>query len=102
MTPLGNLVYAVSQVLDFAVNILFFLLLARVVISWVKVDAAHPAIQALYSVTEPFLLPIRRALYRYTGASAIDFSPIVAFLVLMFLQSFVVRTLFQLAQTLTV
>jgi hypothetical protein len=44
-------------------------------------------------VTEPVLYRIRRALPVYAGG--IDFSPIVVFIGIMFLQSFLVQTLRQ-------
>lgn len=101
MTPLGNLVFAVAQVLDIAINLMFLLLLARVVVSWVMPGNSHPLVQTLYAITEPLLFPIRQFIQRFTGHIAVDFSPIVAFLGLTFIQSFVVHTLFQLAQQLT-
>jgi YggT family protein len=46
-------------------------------------------------VTEPVLSRLRRKLPLFAGS--IDFSPMVAILVIIFLQRFIVRTLFDLA-----
>ena len=56
-----------------------FVLLARVLISWLQIDPYNPIVQILYRLTEPLLAPIRRLLPQ-TGA--IDFSPIVGFIVI--------------------
>ncbi len=56
-----------------------YLLLARILLSWFNVDYRQPWVQLLVRVTEPFLQPFR-ALIPVLGG--MDFSPIVAFLVL--------------------
>ena len=60
-------------------SILSFGILARVLISWVRVDPAHPAVQFLYDVTEPILRPIRDLM---PNMGTFDFSPIIALLLL--------------------
>lgn len=52
-----------------------FVLLARVLMSWVQIDPYSPVAQALYQLTEPVLAPIRNVLPPVSG---FDFSPIVA------------------------
>ena len=77
----------VGDVLLAAVNIIFsiaaFAILARVLLSWlpmagVRIDPYHPLIRILYEITDPILEPIRR----FTTFGMIDFSPIVALLLL--------------------
>ncbi len=102
MTPLANLISALAQVLDIAINLMFLVLLARVIISWVQPATKHPVSQAVYTVTEPVLFPIRRFMSKYTGSLGIDLSPIVVFLALIFIQGFVVRTLQQMALSLAI
>lgn len=51
----------------------------RVLLSWlpmagIRIDPYNPVIQALYSITDPVLEPLRR----YTTVGMIDLSPIVA------------------------
>lgn len=100
MTPLANFIGALANVLDIAINLMFLVLLARVVISWIQPAAVHPVGQVIYAMTEPVLHPIRRYLHKYTKAMVIDFSPIIAFLALIFIQGFVVTTLKQFALSL--
>jgi YggT family protein len=70
-----------------AVNVVFqvasLAILARVIISWlpmlgVRLDPYHPMIRFLYQITDPILDPIRR----FATFGMIDFSPIVALILL--------------------
>jgi len=65
------------------VDILFTLLelaiLARVLLSWFRVDPYHPAVAFLYQITEPILRPLRNVI---PPLGMIDISPIVAMLLI--------------------
>ena len=67
-----------------------WLLLARVLLSWLPVDPYNPAIRLLVRITDPALRPFRRLLPPLGG---VDFSPVVAFLALSLVRSVVVRLL---------
>ena len=95
MFVFGNLLDAVALVIEYVLQIYSWIVIARVVVSWVNADPYNPIVRAIYSMTEPVLYRIRRALPVYGGG--IDFSPIVVFIGIMFLQSFLVQTLRQLA-----
>ena len=82
--------------MDIVFSILYWLILIRALISWVNPDPNNFIVQFLYKTTEPILYPIRKILplgIRF----GIDISPIIAFLAIMFLKSFLVRTLIDLA-----
>ncbi len=57
-----------------------FLILIRVLLSWVNVSPYSPWVQALYRVTEPVLQPLRRLIPPIGGT--LDISPVVAMIVL--------------------
>ena len=95
MFVVGNLLDASALVIEYVLQIYSWIVIARVVISWVNADPYNPIVRAIYSMTEPVLYRIRRALPVYAGG--IDFSPIVVFIGIMFLQSFLVQTLRQIA-----
>jgi YggT family protein len=95
MFVVANFLEALALVLEYALQIYSWIVIARVVISWVNADPYNPIVRAIYSMTEPVLYRIRRALPVFAGG--IDFSPIVVFIGIMFLQSFLVQTLRQLA-----
>ena len=96
MFALSNLLIAVANVLDILLTILYWLILIRALISWVNPDPYNPIVQFLNNVTEPILDPIRKLLplgFRF----GIDISPIIAFLIIVFIKSFLVRTLLDLS-----
>lgn len=96
MFALANLLVALARILDTVLTIYYWLILIRALISWVNPDRFNPIVQFLNKTTEPILEPIRRILplgLRF----GIDISPIIAFLVIVFLKSFLVKTLFDLS-----
>ncbi|MEW6260996.1 MAG: YggT family protein [Thermodesulfobacteriota bacterium] len=97
MFAFGYLLEACAKVLDVVLNIYLWIVVARAVLSWVNPDRHNPIVRFIDSVTEPVLGRIRSKLPIYFGG--IDFSPIVVFLVILFLQNFVVNTLHRLAIT---
>ncbi len=94
MFVLGNLVKAVAVILNLALNIYMWIVLARAVLSWVNPDPYNPIVRFIHNATEPVLSLIRERLPRIEG---IDISPIVVFLLIIFLQTFVVESLYSLA-----
>jgi YggT family protein len=92
MTVFGYFLAALARVLDIVLMLYIWVLLFRVVLSWVQVPSLYQVKVILYRLTEPVLGPIRRFVppYRFGG---LDISPIIAFLAIMFLRSFLVRTL---------
>ncbi len=87
---------AVLYAINWVLRIFEFVLIARVLISWLPVSRDNKAIDLLYSITEPVLAPIRRMLSqsRFLSNSAfgmIDFSPIVAFLLIGVIRNIIAR-----------
>jgi YggT family protein len=98
MFILANLVEALAAVVNMLLTLYMWIVIARAVVSWVNPDPHNPIVRFLYSVTEPVLYRLRRALPLYAGG--IDFSPILVFVVILFLQRFLVQSLYDLAQSL--
>jgi YGGT family. len=90
-----NLVDALATIIDYALWAYMWAFILRAVLSWVRPDPYNPIVRGLYAVTEPVLSRLRRKLPLFAGS--IDFAPMVVVLVIVFLQRFVVRTLFDLA-----
>jgi len=95
MFVFANLLLGIAKIFDMLLWFSMWVLIARVVISWVNADPYNPIVRAIVSVTEPVLYRIRRALPVYGGG--IDFSPIIAFLAIYFLQIFLVQSMIDLA-----
>jgi YggT family protein len=94
-TIASNFILAIARVGDMALSLLWVILLVRVVISWFSPDPYNQLVQILYKITEPILNPIRRAIPMFN--LGIDFSPIIAFFGIVFLQTFLIQSLKQLA-----
>ncbi|OQX81672.1 MAG: hypothetical protein B6D56_01735 [Candidatus Omnitrophica bacterium 4484_70.1] len=99
MFIISNFIFAVAKILDITLTVLWWLILIRALISWVNPDPYNPIVQFLYKTTEPILYPIRKIL-PLNFKIGIDISPLIAFLAIIFLRSFLVRTLFDLASQL--
>ena len=93
MFVLSNLLVALANVIEIVLTAVYWLILIRALLSWVSPDPSNPIVQFLYRTTDPILEPIRRLF----PPMAIDISPIIAFVAIIFLKSFLVRTLFDLS-----
>ncbi len=91
----NNFLMAVVQLIDFLFTAYMWVIIGRAVVSWVNADPYNPIVRFLYEATEPLLGRIRRMLPMSMGG--IDFSPMILILAIMFLQSFLVPTLRQIA-----
>ena len=90
MFILGNLLAAIAQLLDALFTIATWLVIIRVLISWVNPDPFNPIVQFLVRATDPILEPLRRII---PPIGFIDITPLVALLLMKAIQVFLVRTL---------
>ncbi len=90
----GDFLLGAAKVIDIILDLYKWVIIIAALISWVSPDPYNPIVRFLYSVTEPVLRPIRRIIGFRLGP--IDISPIVAILAIIFLQTFLVRTLIKL------
>ena len=94
MFMFGNFIKAIADLLNFVLSAYIWIVIARAVISWVNADAYNPVVRFLHQVTDPLLNRIRRFLPVMGG---FDLSPMVLIFAIIFLQSFLVPTLRQIA-----
>lgn len=94
MFMFGNFIKAIADLLNFVLSAYIWIIIARAVISWVNADPYNPVVRFLHQVTDPVLNRIRRFLPVMGG---FDLSPMVLIFAIIFLQSFLVPTLRQLA-----
>ena len=98
MFVLGNALGAIAMLLGTIAQLYVFILIGRVIVSWVGGDPGNPIVRFLIVVTEPFLAQIRRFVPPLAG---IDFSVLIALLLVqVFVQGFLVPTLRDLALSL--
>lgn len=98
MYLLANVLGALARVLDIALTFYMWVIIIRAFISWVNPDPYNPIVQFLYKITEPVLYPFRRMMGTYN--IGIDLSPLLAILLIVFLQQALVRSLYDFAHTL--
>ena len=94
MFVMSNVLQGAATVLDTVLWLYMWVIIARALISWVNPDPWNPIVQFLERVTEPALSPIRRLIGWRMG---IDLSPMIAILILVFLQYAVVQSLRDIA-----
>jgi len=88
VTLLGGLVEAVNILL----TMLQWLIIAAALVTWVSPDPRNPIVQFLFRSTEWILRPCRKILpHRWTGG--IDFSPILAILLIVVVKQLVIGLL---------
>ena len=75
-------------------KMLYFLLVVRIILSWFPVDPYNSVVMTLYTITDALLAPFKKIPLQ---VGMIDFTPMLAFLALTFLDHFVVGVLTQLA-----
>jgi YggT family protein len=71
------------------VQVINFLILIRVLMSWVVRDYRNPIARFIYQVTEPILAPFRNLLQRFGVGGTLDFSPILAMLTVEVIANFI-------------
>ena len=82
------------QMVNLAFQVYIFLIVARVLLSWVNVSPYHPLVRILYSLTDPLLKPLQRVIPPVGGA--LDISPAVALILLFIVQRILVGLLLRL------
>jgi YggT family protein len=88
--PLQLLIWSIIGVTALFLKVFFFALIISVILSWVAQGSHNPAVELINQICEPLLVPIRRILPSMGG---LDFSPIVAFLILNLIDMLVIRNL---------
>jgi YggT family protein len=90
----GNFFSALAAVLHMLLQTYIWVVIIRVVLTWVNADPWNPIVQTLNRVTDPLLEPIRRKMFRMMGyrGMGIDISPIILIAGIYFLDFFLVGT----------
>jgi len=98
MFAVKHLLEALTSILDLALTVYMWIIIARALLSWVNPDPYNPIVRFLYNITEPVLGWVRRRVPLIFGG--LDLSPILVLLAIVFLQRFLISTLWDLAQRL--
>ena len=88
--PIDSLSWALLGLLHLALNIVFWGMIAVIVISWLtlmgRMQISHPAVSLMNQIVRPFMEPFQKILPPFGG---IDLSPILLFMTITILQKLV-------------
>jgi YggT family protein len=93
MFILGNLLIAFAEISNYLLTFYKWIIIISALISWVNPDPYNPIVRFLHRATDPVLDRLRSKM-PYMGG--IDLSPVVAYLAITFLQSFVVSSVMEI------
>ena len=94
MFVFGDLIVSIAKILDILLGMYKWIIIISALISWVNPDPYNPVVRFLYLVTDPVLRPIRRLIGYRLGP--IDISPLIVIIAIIFVQSFLIRTLMKI------
>ena len=78
----SDLANTVVTVINIVAGVLYVLILARILISWLPIHPWNPLVRWLRIIVDPILAPFRRVLPSVAG---LDLSPLLAILVIFFI-----------------
>ena len=99
MILLGNFLAALAKILHVLLIIYMWVVIIRAVLSWIHVPSLYPVAVILHRLTEPVLRPLRR-LIPPSKVGGIDITPMIVVLIILFVDSFLVKSLSLYAQQL--
>ena len=88
------MIYWLQNFVSILAQVLYWAILARVLITWLPISRESALVQLLFGITEPILGPIRRILPSMGG---LDLSPMVALILIMVAQQVLQQVLMRLA-----
>jgi len=88
----ANFLSALARIIHIFLMIYVWVVIFRAVLSWVNVPSLYQIKVILYYLTEPVMRPLRRIIPPYK-LGGIDISPILVILLILFVDSFLVKSL---------
>ena len=99
MILFANFLIAISSIIHVVLRIFIWIVIIRAILSWVQIPSLYSVSVILYYLTEPVLKPVRKFIPPYK-LGGIDISPMIIILLILFIDSFLVKSLSQYAQQL--
>ncbi|ANB16740.1 YggT family protein [Dokdonella koreensis] len=93
----GLAVMALADLIGFVLLLYLGLILVRIILSFFAGNTHHPIVPLVYQLTDPVLRPLQRALPAFGG---IDFSPMIAWLLITLARVLLVQPLLDLGSRL--
>ena len=96
MFVFANFIMMVAKIIDFAATLYVYIVIARVVLSWIQHDPNNSIIKFIYDITEPVLVKIRQYVPSFSG---FDIAPMVLILGLFLIENILISILTNIAMT---
>ncbi|PLX41701.1 MAG: hypothetical protein C0608_04915 [Deltaproteobacteria bacterium] len=95
MSVLGSIIMGIARILNFALTLYMWAVIASALFSWIRPDPSSPPVRFIYSITDPAIYWIRRKIPIAFGG--IDFSPMILIFAIYLVQNFVIGALVDIA-----
>ena len=79
--------FLLFKTIHFIFDLIQFLIMVRVLLSWIPHNPSGDIVKTIYQFTEPMLKPVRDLIP--VNSIGIDFSPIIAFVLLGFIKKII-------------
>jgi YggT family protein len=86
----GSVTGAVFDLVQYALQAIWWLVIIAALVSWVSPDPRNPIVRFLYVTTEPLFRPFRRLLPP-SRTGGLDLSPLLVILIIYFVSRLVAR-----------
>ena len=93
---MSEAILQLASFIGFVLRIYYFVVIARVLMSWLRPDPMNPVVRFILKITDPPMNGLKRAL-PFLQAGMIDFTPIALLFLLELLQQIVSTLLLRLA-----
>ena len=94
----GLTMLTIAYLLRTILYIYLFIIIIQVIISWINPNAYNPITTIMYQISEPILKPIRQFI---PSSGGLDFSPLVALIIINLLMILIISPLMDLGQKLS-
>ena len=94
----GLIMLTIAYLLRTILYIYLFIIIVQVIISWLNPNAYNPITTIMYQISEPILKPIRQFI---PSSGGLDFSPLVALIIINLLMILIISPLMDLGQKLS-
>ncbi len=94
MFVFGNLMTTIASILNIVLDLYFWIIFIRAIMSWFNPNPYNPIVRTIYRLVDPITYKISRIIPTRFGV--VDISPFILMLIIIFLQKFLVKTLFDM------
>ncbi len=94
MFVFGNFISGIAYVLNMLLEAYMWVIIIRAVLSWIRPNPFNPLVRIIYGLVDPVTYRMSRMFPTRIGM--FDLAPFILILIVVFLQKFLVSSLFEL------